>query len=321
MSDINIALIGYGEIGRLHLERWREVTGARIAIVCDIDPLQAQAAGALAGCDVVTQWLDALEQPSLDIVDICTPNDLHLPIALSALDHDLHVLCETPLARTAEEARLMVERAELRDRILMNAFCYRVDPAILFIREMLDNDDIGRPLMFRCRFSVHFDGVEKLWWSKKDTAGGGALHAIAVHAIDLFRYLVGEVATARGVLSHFNPEIELEDSVIALLTANNGATGVIESSWSTPGGRNILELYGSAGACEMNFDTGLLSYKTADMPVWQFKDFTDPDRLQQQIEHFTDVVRREKPPITTGADGLRALEIIEEIRRHTGDIQ
>jgi len=312
-NELQVAVIGCGGIGGVHLARWAKVSGAKIAAVCDVDAATATRAATEYSAEGHTNWRALLDGYGLDIVDICTPPNLHAPLALQALDHGLHVLCEKPLARTPEEARAMVERAEARERLLMTAFCHRFHPPILFAKELIDNDDLGRIIMFRNRFSGYFVGIENRWFSDPEVAGGGSLLDTAVHSVDLFRYLVGEVQTATGKTAAFNPELRVEDSGICLLQAENGALGVIESSWATPGGRNVVELYGTAGACVVDYDTGKTHYKTADMPVWETREIEGPDRFQREILHFCDAVRGLQPLMVTGRDGLRAVEIIAEI--------
>jgi predicted dehydrogenase len=319
MPELNVAVIGCGGIGGVHLARWAGVSGARIAAVCDIRVDSATRAARQYGAEAHTDWRSLLGGGGLDIVDVCVTPDMHAPIAAQALDNGIHVLCEKPLARTPEEARTMVEKAKERGRLLMTAFCHRFEPGILFAKEMIDNDDLGRVVMFRNRFSGYFADIEEKWFSDPEIAGGGALLDTAVHSIDLFRYLVGEVKRVTGRVATFNPKLRVEDSGAFVLEAGNGAIGVIEASWATPGGRNVVEVYGTAGACFVDYDTGKTTYKTADMQVWQTKDdFAGPDRFQREISHFADAVRGLQPLMVTGRDGLRANEIIAEVYAGAG---
>src|SRR5438046_2073204 len=102
---LNVAVIGGGGIGGVHLGRWAEVSGARIAAVCDVDAGKAQRAATEFGADAHTDWRALLDGGGLDAVDICTPPNEHAAIALHALDRGIHVLCEKPLAKTVAEAR------------------------------------------------------------------------------------------------------------------------------------------------------------------------------------------------------------------------
>lgn len=313
MGELNVAVVGCGGIGNVHLKRWENVSGALIAAVCDVDAALATQTATKYGAEAHTDWRELIERQGLHVVDICTPPNQHAEIATRALDRGLHVLCEKPLARTPDEARPIVEKAYEHGRVLMTAFCHRFHPPIIFAKEMIENDDLGKIVMFRNRFSGHLVGVENKWFSDPDVAGGGSLLDTAVHSIDLFRYLVGEVATATGRINTVNPAVRVEDSAAVVLQSDNGALGVIESSWSTPGGSNVVELYGTAGACIVDYDNNTVRYKTADMPVWETRTIEGPDRFQREIDHFSDAVRGLQHLIVTGHDGLRACEIVAEI--------
>lgn len=313
MREINVAVIGCGGIGKVHLARWAELSGARVRVVCDVDGQAAAHAARELGAEAHTDPEAAVQVSGLDAVDICTPPNTHASIAFAALQAGLHVFCEKPLARNPDEAAGMVREAEKQGRILMTAFCHRFHPPILFARQLIEADDLGRVVMFRNRFSGYFQGVEDRWFADPEVAGGGSLLDTAVHSIDLFRYLVGEVRSASGRLGRYNPRVRVEDSAVVALEAENGAIGVIESSWSTPGGRNVVELYGTAGACIVDYDTGQVRYQTADMSVWETREVQGPDRFAAEIARFADAVRGVAPAEPSGRDGLRANEIIADI--------
>jgi UDP-N-acetylglucosamine 3-dehydrogenase len=313
MAGLNVAVIGCGGIGGTHLTRWSEVSGAQVAVVCDVDAAAATRAASEFDAEAHTDWRAVMELRGLTAVDICTPPDEHTPIALAALNAGLHVLCEKPLARTAAEARRVVDLAEERNLRLMTGFCHRFDPMIVFAKELVDNDDLGRIVMFRSRLSGHFETIDTQWFADPEVSGGGVLLDMAIHGIDLFRHLAGEVVSATGQFSTVNPRLSVEDSAALVLKGEKGAIGVVEASWSTPGGRNILELYGTAGSCFVDYDEGRVRYKTADMAVWETRETGAPDRFQREISHFVDAVRGLQPLLVTGHDGLRALEIVEMI--------
>lgn len=313
MSELKIAVIGCGGMGAVHLNRWASVSGARVVAVCDADAALAYRVATEFGTEAHTDWKALIEDGGLDVVDICTPPNLHEAVAVAASEAGANVLCEKPLARTPEEARRMVAAAQERGKLLMVAFCHRFHPPLAFARELIENDDLGKVLMFRNRFSGQFAGVENRWFSDPDVAGGGALLDTAVHSIDLFRYLVGEAKQVHGWIATYNPNLRVEDSAIVTLVAETGSLGVIEASWATPGGRNVVELYGTAGACIVDYDTNRIHYKTADMAAWETKELEGPDRFQREIWHFADAVRGLQPLLVTGEDGLRANEIIQAI--------
>ncbi len=306
-------IVGCGAAGLLHLERWMQVPDARVAAVCDASSDAAMKAAARAQAIADTDWNEALKLDGIQIVDICVPPADHAAIACAALASGRHVLCEKPLARTPAEAQAMLDAAARSGRLLMPGFCHRFHPPIAFAKELVDNDDLGRVVMFRARFSTLLADAGARWISDPLASGGGALLDTACHAIDLFRFLVGEVRSASGRLASNLPGLRVEDSAALVLEGEQGALGVVEASWATPGGRNVVELYGSAGACLMDYDADVVRYKTADMPVWQTRAIEGADRYQREIGHFADAVRGYASLLVTGDDGLRVNEIIAEL--------
>ena len=308
---LNVAVIGCGGIGGIHLARWSNVSGARIAAVCDTDAGTAHRTAAEFAADAHTDWRALLEDNRFDVVDICVPTNEHPPACLLALKNGANVLCETPLAMNPAQAQEMVDAAESARKLLMTAFCHRFHPSVLFAKELIDNDDLGRVVMFRSRFSGWLNGVEEQWLSDPELSGGGVLLDTGVHSVDLFRCLAGEVKSAAGRTATVNPKLRVEDTAAIVLHAETGAIGTVECSWSTPGGSNVLEIYGTAGACVVDYDSGSVRFMTAEMSVWETREIAGPDRFERMIGHFADAVRGIQPLEVTGRDGLRASEIVD----------
>ena len=310
---LNVAVIGCAGIGGVHLARWSNVSGAHIAAVCDTDSGIAHRTAAEFGTEAHSDWRSLLDGSGFDVVDICLPTNEHHPAALLALRNGSNVLCQVPLAINPRLAREMVEAAESTGKLLMPAFSYRFHPPVIFARELVQNDDLGRIVMFRSRFSGRLAEVETQWISDPEISGGGVLMDTAVHSIDLFRCLTGEVKSASGRTATVNPKLAVEDTAAIVLHGETGAIGTVECSWSTPGGSNALELYGTAGACIVDFDTERVRYRTAEMSVWETREIEGPDRYDRLIAHFADAVRGIQPLDVSGIDGLRANEIVAEV--------
>jgi len=309
MNELRIGLVGCGGIGAVHLRSWAQVEGARVAAACDADPARAEASGAAA----YSEFAAMLAGEELDAVDLCTPPHLHAPVALAALERGIPVLCEKPLARTPEEAAEMVRAAEASGVLLMTAFCHRFHPPVEFVRDLIQRGVLGRVVMFRNRFGARFTGVEERWFSKSEIAGGGTLMDTSVHSVDLFRYLVGEVASAAAAVRTFNPKIQdVEDSAAMLLNSENDAIGVIEASWMTPWSANIVEVYGEAGAAVVDYDRGETRYRVEGDADWTLAEPGSESRFVRELRHFAGVLRGEETPRVTGQDGLRAVEVIHQ---------
>ncbi|MCX6361217.1 MAG: Gfo/Idh/MocA family oxidoreductase [Armatimonadetes bacterium] len=318
MPDPNVLLVGCGGIGGVHLERWSKCPGAKVLAVCDTDAAAAQKAADQVGAAAFTDLAEALKTPGLNVADICTPPVGHSEAALAAIGAGLHVLCEKPLARTPHEAQQIYHAAAAAQRLLMTAFCHRFEPGIVYAKRLLEEGKLGSLVMIRNRFSGLFTGVEDRWFSKKAIAGGGTLLDTAIHSIDIYRFLAGEVVSVSGRVTTHIPGIDVEDTAIVLLQAESGALGVIEASWATPGGRNIVEIYGTAGACFVDYNDGSVTVHDASTGATETVEPGAGDRFQSEVNHFAECVRTGAPPAVTGHDGLRAVEIAAEVYAQNG---
>ncbi|MFN3651188.1 MAG: Gfo/Idh/MocA family protein [Armatimonadota bacterium] len=307
MSELRIGVVGCGGIGAVHLRSWAQVEATRVVAACDPDQARAEAAGAAAYPGI--EEMLAAEQ--LDAVDICTPPRFHASAARAAIAAGLPVLCEKPLARSPEEAREMARAASDAGVLLMTAFCHRFHPPVEAVRDLIREGRLGRILMFRNRFGGLLKGMESKWFSRQEMAGGGALMDTAIHSVDLFRYLVGEVSTAAGATQSFHPEIrEVEDSAAMLLRGVDGAIGVIEASWVSPWSANVVELYGEHGAAVIDYDTGATRFRLAEDADWTAIETDSRSRFVEELRHFAAVIRGEAQPRVTAEDGVRAVEVV-----------
>ena len=171
----------------------------------------------------------------------------------------------------------------------MPLFAHRFHPPILFAQELLENDDIGRPTMFRARFSGFWDEAE----SRRE---GNVLTDTASNGIDLFRAFCGEVKSITGKLATVRADLSVPDTAALLLESERGALGVVEASWTSPGGRTVVEIYGTAGACLVDYNTGTLRFQNADSPLWQQREEGGPNRFERMTAHFADAVRGLQAP-------------------------
>ena len=241
-----------------------------------------------------------------DIVSVCTPAHTHAPIVEAALKAGANVLCEKPLTIDSASAYALVRLADERERLLMPGFCYRFHPPILFAKDLVDNDDLGKPVMFRSRFSGIWNDAPSA--IPTENAIGATLDT-AIHGVDLFRHFCGEVKDSRVKRRQVNPDLPVEDTAMILLESENGAMGVVEVSWSLPGSRNVVEIYGTAGACIVDYDADTVRYQTADDLFWRDHEEGGANRFEREVGQFADAVRGVQPLLVNGYDGARAVEI------------
>lgn len=191
----------------MHLPSLTSHPGAAVVAVCGRDPGRAEALAAKYGvARAYTSYEAMLDQAGLDAVVVATPDDLHAPMALAALERGLHVLCEKPLARSAAEARLMYEAAERAGVVHMVFFTYRWTPAYRFVRDLVADGRLGRPLSFALSFSNGYGLRPGYAWRFDARRASGVAGDLGSHMIDLARWILGdEVARASASLRTHAP--------------------------------------------------------------------------------------------------------------------
>lgn len=210
----------------------------------------------------VGDWEELVADPDLDLFINAGPNGVHAAPAIEALRRSKHVICEKPLARTACEALGVARAAETSDALDLCGFNYRFFPAVELARSLVRDGHMGDIHHFRSRFllSTGLSGREPGWRLRASAAGSGALGDLASHHIDLARHLVGEPSDVTAQLSGSRVSgADVDESVRALLTFVNGATGVIEAS-TVAGGHvctSVVEIDGTAGS--LHFDVARLN--------------------------------------------------------------
>ena len=151
---VKIGLVGTGEIGQVHAKAHCEVEGTELCIAALIQPEAEKRLSAQQGVRLYPSFEALLEDPSVDGVDICLPNDLHREFAVKALEAGKHVLCEKPIALTLEDADAMIRAARKANRFLMIGHVMRFWPEACKAKEAVDAGAVGQPLAVSARRMV-----------------------------------------------------------------------------------------------------------------------------------------------------------------------
>lgn len=208
--SLGVGVVGYAFMGAAHAHAWRTaprifdlpLTPAMVA-VCGRDAIAVQAAADRQGwASAETDWRALIARDDIQLVDVCTPGDLHADIAIAALDAGKHVLCEKPLANTPAEAEAMTaaaERAAVKGIRSMVGFNYRRVPALAMARKLVADGRLGEIRHVRAAYLQDWltdPSFPLTWRLQHDRAGSGALGDLGAHVIDLAQYLTGEPITA-----------------------------------------------------------------------------------------------------------------------------
>ena len=278
MAKLNVAMIGYQFMGRAHSNAWRQVSRffdtpvePVMKVVCGRNPEGVQkAASSLGWQEHATHWEEVVARKDIDIIDICTPGDSHLPIALAAAESKKVVFCEKPLANTLTEAEQMLAAVQQAGVLHMLCHNYRRCPAVSLAKQLIVEGRIGTIHHYRGSYLQDWivdPAFPRVWRLDKAKSGSGALGDIASHSLDLARYLVGEIVEVSGFLKTFVDQrplpdsqelakVDVDDAAYAHLRFEGGAVGSVEASRFATGRKNYntFEINGSKGSICFNLE-------------------------------------------------------------------
>ncbi len=310
-SDVRVAVVGLGQMGRYHLEAYR-AAAARVVAVCDADPDRAAAFATEFGAAPFSNLDDLLSGAKANAISICTPPNLHLPMVRAALQAGLDVLCEKPLASTLRDGQA-VANLVFPERIVMLCFFHRFHEPIVRLREMLLGGELGQPLLLRNRFALDMRTDRRPWVWDPSQSGGGAVLNTSVHSIDLFRFLVDEPLRV-GARMRPNPtEAALERDVLLVLEAERGGpSAVLEAASYAVRREYSLTLETEGAMVEVGWNPPSLRVIRRGDDSWKTVDIVAPSslsRIQAGIDHFLACADSRTQPRARLADGVRALEV------------
>lgn len=307
---IRVGIIGCGGIAASHVDGYDQ-NNTPITALTDLSRNAAeQMAAGIDGARVFDDVPAMLDSSLVDAVSICTPPVAHEEPALQVLAKGIHVLSEKPLAATPEACRSMIEASEKSNAVLMVAFRHRFLPAIRKMKEIIDNGDLGALVYFQNTFSGPAFGMVDKWFSKKAIAGGGTTMDTSTHSIDLFRFLIGEVTESKTVQHTHLEGIDVEDSSIIALKAENGALGTLTASWVAGIGQAVIDITGQDGRVLYDYTIAEeVRFQKRGEDTWQVFPVKASGGFTEEIAYFLSVIGGAEHNLCTGHDGLRAVEI------------
>lgn len=311
-KSVRIGIIGCGGIARAHVEGYKK-NNVEITALADVNKVAAEAmAKDLGGAKCFDDYKSLIESGLVDAVSICTPPVAHEEAAVFALERNVHVLSEKPLAHSVESAKRIVTAAEKSEALLMTAFRHRFLPAIQKVREVISEGKIGPIVFFQNIFCGPAFQMKDKWFSKKAVAGGGTLMDTSIHSVDLFRYLIGEVVEQKAVMHRHLEGTDVEDASILILKAENGTVGSLTASWVAGDGMAFIDITGQNGRVVYDYSKAdELRLKRRSVKEWETIPVEGSNGFAEEIGHFLDAIAGKETLSCTGRDGLRALEIIE----------
>ncbi len=288
-APVGIGIIGTGFARTTQIPGFRDCMGAKVVAIASGHRERAEAVANEFGIKhVAIDWQELVERNDVDLVSIVTPPSTHMEITLAALEHRKAVLCEKPMALTADESARMVEKANEIGVLALIDHELRFLNSRRTMRGMLQTGAIG--IVRHCNYVFRSDyrGIaDRAWdWWSDSSMGGGTLGAIGSHVIDSFRWMLGtEISKVLGMLStHIKQRIDKTSGEPRLVTTDDeakvlfrfadgpltqDATGAAALSVVESGKyENRLEIYGTKGALMVE-ETGELWRSPAGSGVWR----------------------------------------------------
>lgn len=228
---------------------------------------------------VYRDYQDLLADPDIDVVSVAVPNNLHMPVAVAALEAGKHVLVEKPLALNAEEGQIMVETAKRTGKRLAIAFNRRYRHDVQLVAGQVADGTFGR-VYYTKAFWMRRSGIPGMgtWFTRKDMAGGGPLIDLGVHVLDMALFTMGNpkvVSVSAATFAELGPQgqgqwpagrfrtggqgvdYEVEDMAVAFIRLDTGAVIQMETSWAAYTGAYDtfgVELMGSHGGAKIHVE-------------------------------------------------------------------
>ena len=292
---VGFGLLGYGFMGKAHSNALRTIPyifwpgsgrPELVAIAGRTQSSVAEAATRYGYKRYSTDWHDVIADDEVDVFDNVGPDDAHFPATMAAIQAGKHVVCEKPLAPTAEEAVELARAADAAGVKHLTCFNYRFMPAVQLAHELIAGGELGEIHQARFRYSQE-------WRTDREGAlpsPVGALNIIGVHAIDQARLLVGEIASVSALITSpvttdarraGDQPAEPIDTSAMVVEFESGVAGTLDCSLVSPGRKNHL-------AWEINGSTGSVAWDLENLNVLRVH-----RRGTSRTEGFTEVIVNE----------------------------
>jgi UDP-N-acetyl-2-amino-2-deoxyglucuronate dehydrogenase len=330
------AIVGCGRIAHRHAENIKRV--GELTAVCDLDKKKANDFSVQYQSKPYYSIDDVLEnEKTVEVIVVCTPNGLHAEHSIKSLQAGRHVLCEKPMCIAMEAAWSMMDTAHFFRRKLFIVKQNRFNPPVLFVKQLLDENKLGKILSFQLncfwnRPQEYYDGG----WRGTKVLDGGLLYTQFSHFIDLLYWFVGEVEDVQGYKKNngLRKHLEFEDSGVGNLRMKNGAVGNInytinsynkntEGSFTIFGEKGSIKIGGQyLNTIEWESIDGEMLFKNqASSNANDYGFYTGSMSNHHLVyDELIKALNNEPNQLPKPVEALRTIEIIQKIYKASEDV-
>ncbi|HRW49625.1 MAG: Gfo/Idh/MocA family oxidoreductase [Caldilineaceae bacterium] len=303
-SKLRVAVLGAGAWANFaHIPGWLRDPRCELVAICDpVDDRARDFAANFGVARSTTDWQEIVGDPTIDVIDVCTPSSTHFELAWAGLEAGKHVLCEKPVAYDYRETRRAADLARSKGLKTKLGFTFRYSPGVQYARALIDEGFTGRPLIFNGyeQNSQWLDPMTPLRQvdihADQSVIQTSSLEGYGAPVIDISHWWVGaDLQRVVGTMRNFIPErmvrdtgrmmrMNIDDGDIYIGEFTNGALTSIQTSFVTIGNYPGIEarLYGEKGAiiCRLVEEFGVAeTIKIATPDAVEFKEMEIPQRF------------------------------------------
>ncbi|HET7026623.1 MAG TPA: Gfo/Idh/MocA family oxidoreductase [Candidatus Limnocylindrales bacterium] len=343
-SLVRFGIVGPGRVAEVHATALARIPGACLAAVAGRSPDRTSAFADRFGARPFASVEEMIHDGAVDAVIVATPHPRHPEAAIAASEAGCHVVVEKPMALTVADCDRMIDAAKAAGVVLSIVSQRRWYPAVRRVKAAIDDGRIGGPALATLELLGWRDPdyyAMDAWRGTREGEGGGVLVNQAVHQLDLLSWFTGAVAEVDGLAANLNhPEIEVEDSAVAVVRFANGALGsIVASNSQRPGLWGRIHVHGRNGAsvgvetdAGSSFVAGLSEPTLARNDVWTIPgEETFPGRWAQedaaalaavdigthfhelQLRDVVAAIRDGRAPAVSGEDGRATVALMAAV--------
>ena len=347
LDKVRVGIIGVGWPGQMHMRAYKQRDDVEITAIADVNTEAAESVKRghdLAGARVWGDYEEMLQQAPVDAVSIATPNFLHAPMAVAALQAGKHVLLEKPLAHTLEEGTRIARAAAASDALFMMAFNNRYRRDSRYLKGRIERGELGEIYYAKSGWLRRdWNPGVRGWFTRRELSGGGPLIDLGVHMLDLALWFMGNprpVSVSGAVYGKFTDvmresigHVDVEDLASAFVKLDSGASVVFDVSWvshieypdyvytqlfGTQGGAKVERYHGNEDMRVYGRDGDVPTVETPrfdSMRMVRERGFLVSDSFYNEVSHFVESVKAGTQPDASITHGLDVLRILDAIYR------
>ncbi|MCU6710742.1 Gfo/Idh/MocA family oxidoreductase [Paenibacillus sp. J5C_2022] len=341
LDTIRVGIIGCGTNAiNKHIKNLRPLKDVELVAFCDVNKQQAEEVKRLYGSSnakAYTDYRKMLEDQSIDVIHIATHNRLHAELSIAAMEAGKHVMCEKPMAMSTLECRQMLDASERTGQKITIGYQYRFRTDLLYLHHLRREGALGRVYMAHSHFYSNSGGPGRGLFYRKEEQGGGPLIDLGSHALDATLWAMNNynVKSVFGKTNHglmekekrydHIKEISVEDSGVAFINMEDGATIILGASW-----RLHLAQAGAPAVTLVGEDQGASCYGNmiingvGNGEPW-VKEIGQEEMSQalnldpseshacRQIKQWMTCIREDKAPLVTPEQAMKVSQVLEAI--------